>query len=737
MVEPPLKLPLVNQKRSMKAKKMAKSKILVVEDELIIAMEIEDRLHTLGYDVVDVVSSGHDAIQVAAEMQPELVLMDIMLKGEMDGIQAASQIQTRFHIPIVYLTAYADEDTLQRAKVSSPFGYLLKPFEKRELQIAIEMALYKHQMEKKLRQSERWRTTILNGIGDAVIATNQQGSITFMNPVAERLTGWTQEEILYRPLQNAFNLLEKEGDSSNENEAPAMTEWPADTFLIAKNGTKRPIDHNVSPIKDEYGNLVGHVIVFRDVSERRKIEHTLHRHRNHLEELVKERTSDLLTANQQLSKEISERKRVEQALEAERTSLAKRVAERTIELNMANTELAHAARLKDEFLANMSHELRTPLSAILGFSEILMEQTQGPLNPPQQKSLQTIAQSGRHLLSLINDILDVSKIEAGKIELEIDLVSIELVSQVSIQFVRQMAKQKNIQLFLKLAASLPTLWADERRVKQILVNLLTNAVKFTLPDGKVGLEVYGDTQRDVIHFTVWDSGIGIAEEDMTRLFQPFVQADSSLARHHGGTGLGLVLVSRLTDMHGGGISVQSKKGEGSRFTITLPLSESLYVASSSYKNWQKSNENADSSAQEVIADSPSQPAAVNQPLILLAEDNQKNIELIISALVNQGYRIILAEDGLEAIERVQKEKPDLILMDIQMPGLDGLEAIRRLREDKTFNTPIIALTALILGGDRERYLLAGANEYLSKPINLKKLSEMIKHFLAQGKHVGE
>ena len=243
----------------------------------------------------------------------------------------------------------------------------------------------------------------------------------------------------------------------------------------------------------------------------------------------------------------------------------------------------------------------------------------------------------------------------------------------------------------------------------------------------MGLEVYGDSQREVIHFTVWDSGIGIAEKDMIRLFKPFVQVDSSLARHHGGTGLGLVLVSRLTEMHGGGISVQSEVGKGSRFTITLPLSESIHTTSSYYNDWHESSH---------PSDSVSVPATVDQPLLLLAEDNQKNINVIMSYLADQNYRLIVARDGLEAIERVKNDKPDLILMDIQMPRLDGLEAIRRLRADKTFETPIIALTALTLEGSRERCLFAGANEYLSKPISLDRLYKMITHFLAQGKHVG-
>lgn len=328
---------------------MAKSKILVVEDEIIIAMEIEDRLDSLGYEVVDMVSSGAEAIQAAVEMPPDLVLIDIMLKGSMDGIEVASQMQARFHIPVIYLTAYADENTLQRAKTSRPFGYLVKPFEKRELQIAIEIALYKHQMESKLRENEQWRTTILNSIGDALIATDRQGYITFMNPVAEQLTGWTEQESLGQPLPQVFNIVNDKTITLSWNSLTRelkdeLVGWPDHTLLIAKDGAKRAIDENVAPIKDENGQLIGRVFVFRDVSQRKKIEQALDRYRDHLEELVKERTSELLEANQQLNKEISTRIRVEQALEAERTTLAQRVAERTIDLNkdMAGS-LAHQA----------------------------------------------------------------------------------------------------------------------------------------------------------------------------------------------------------------------------------------------------------------------------------------------------------------------------------------------------------------------------------------------------------
>ena len=265
-----------------------------------------------------------------------------------------------------------------------------------------------------------------------------------------------------------------------------------------------------------------------------------------------------------------ERKRAEATLAEERASLASRVAERTAELSAANAELARAARLKDEFLANMSHELRTPLNAILGLTEALQEQNRGPLNEHQLKSLRTIEESGRHLLSLINDILDLSKVGAGKLELQLEPVAVDMVCQASLMFVKQAAVKKRIRVSFDGSRSPATILADQRRLKQVLVNLLSNAVKFTAEGGQIGLEVTGDPEWQVVHFAVWDTGIGIAQEDLRRLFKPFVQLDSSLARQYEGTGLGLALVTRLTELHGGSVSVDSQPGQGSRFTVTLP-----------------------------------------------------------------------------------------------------------------------------------------------------------------------
>ena len=259
---------------------MTNAQVLIVKDEVIVAENIRTRLLSLGYAVSAVVSSGQEAIQKAAEMHPDLVLMDIKLEGDMDGVEAAEQIRARFDIPVVYLTAYANDDTLQRAKITEPFGYILKPFEVRELQTAIEMALYKHKVESKLKQSERWLATTLRSIGDGVIATDAKGCVVFMNPVAEALTGWKQEEAWGRDLTKVFNIIDEETHKVTETPATkAIREGVvlglANHTLIPRDGTEIPIDDSAAPIRDDKGNVSGVVLVFRDITERKRAEEEL------------------------------------------------------------------------------------------------------------------------------------------------------------------------------------------------------------------------------------------------------------------------------------------------------------------------------------------------------------------------------------------------------------------------------------------------------------------------------
>jgi PAS domain S-box-containing protein len=397
------------------------------------------------------------------------------------------------------------------------------------------------------------------------------------------------------------------------------------------------------------------------------------------------------------------------------------------QLTRMNQELIRATHLKDEFLANMSHELRTPLNAILGMTEMLQEaDVFGAINPQQLKALKTVERSGSHLLELINDVLDVAKIEAGQVELDLAPTAIAPLCQSSLAFVKQSALKKDIQLTVNLPADLPTILLDERRIRQVLINLLNNAVKFTPQEGQITLEVIslasslGSKETPYLRFAVTDTGIGITPAEQQRLFQPFVQVDSALNRQYQGTGLGLALVKRIVELHGGQVGLTSEVGVGSCFTFDLPYAKGMATTPISSPAIPSST----------VATTPA-----TAPLILLAEDNEANISTIVSYLQAKGYRVDIAHNGQEAIDCLQHLTPDLILMDIQMPGMDGLEAIGHIRRDPRFNeVPIIALTSLAMPGDRDRCLAAGATEYLSKPVRLKQLVESIQTLILPDRH---
>jgi PAS domain S-box-containing protein len=400
------------------------------------------------------------------------------------------------------------------------------------------------------------------------------------------------------------------------------------------------------------------------------------------------------------------------------------------QLTETNQQLARATRLKDEFLANMSHELRTPLNSILGMNEAIQEEIFGSINEGQLKALQTIENSSTHLLTLINDILNVAKIESGQTTLELKATEIDSLCKSSMVFIKQQALTKRIQLIPRIPKHLPEIMIDETRIRQVLINLLNNAVKFTLEGGTITLEVSqvqlessttNLTPLNYIKIAVIDTGIGISAENIQKLFQPFIQIDSALNRQYTGTGLGLALVKRLVELHGGNVELTSEIGVGSCFAINLPMNIGDPAIEEQIEH--------DLSGQPQIGQS--QTEGLVSPLILLAEDNAANITIFSIYLEAKGYRILLATDGQQAIDLTKAEHPDLILMDIQMPIMDGLEATKQIRLDPNLaDIPIIALTALAMEGDRDRCLEAGANEYLSKPIKLKQLDNLLKEILA-------
>jgi signal transduction histidine kinase len=412
--------------------------------------------------------------------------------------------------------------------------------------------------------------------------------------------------------------------------------------------------------------------------------------------------------------------------------LEAKVAERTEELvsvnrrlEESNRELTKASRMKSEFLANVSHELRTPLNAIIGFSELLLDLRHPAGEEERRQYLEDILASGRHLLEIINDILDLSKIEAGKMTLHLEEFPVEEVVEEALAMVTPVARMKGIQIGPRCDGGLPAVLADAAKVKQILYNLLSNAVKFTPEGGRV--EVAAAVNGRSVALTVSDTGIGIALEDQERIFSEFLQLDGSYARRYQGTGLGLALVKRFVEMHGGRIWVESRPGSGSRFSFTIPLPGAAPAGGSAEGD-------EESAAPGGGAPAGSSSGAFRRPrparTILIVEDNPLNLKLARDVLRRRGHNVIEAVSGQEALRKVRESAVDLILMDLQLPDMDGLEATWRLKADPaTRDIPTIALTAHAMKGDDERARQAGCCGYIAKPIDTARFPSQVEAFL--------
>ncbi|ASC73774.1 uncharacterized protein XM38_047460 [Halomicronema hongdechloris C2206] len=461
----------------------------------------------------------------------------------------------------------------------------------------------------------------------------------------------------------------------------------------------------------------------------------------------------------------------------ENISDRKRAAE---ELRQTNAALERATRLKDEFLANMSHELRTPLNAILGLSEVLQEHVYGPLNQRQTKAITTIEHSGRHLLELINDILDLSKIEAGKFELQPAEVSVRRLCEASLEVVQPMAARKAIGLNVDRADAIDCIWADERRLRQVLINLLTNAIKFTPDGGQVTLSIsWAETDlpmvspaanqlasatdapatsastetapfpaevtpssHPMIEFAVTDTGIGIAPEHVDRLFKAFVQIDSRLNRQYSGTGLGLALVKRIAELHGGDVAVTSQVGAGSCFTVRLPqpsLASADTVAANG--NMRLSTVPSSSGHPEPTTDSPRPSNLQDQGhgraasrrhhlTILLSHDSDATADTWGDYLMDKGYGVIKATDGETTLALARVHRPDVILMDIPTLGNSEVEVIGQIRQEPELQTAlIVALVAMPMAAEQQHRLEAEVDAYLTKPVRLRHLIETLQHLV--------
>ncbi len=435
--------------------------VLVVEDERIVGKDIEQRLKDLGYKTVGIVSTGQKALEKTEQLKPAVVLMDIRLKGEMDGIEAAEIIKSRFQTPVIYITAYADQRTLERAMVTEPFGYLLKPFNERDLRTTIEMALYKHKIEKRLRESQEWLSTTLRSIGDGVVAVDVTGLVTFMNPVAEGMIGVKQEEAIGRELTEMFMLVREDGKPGVANPlAQAIMDGKVKTFsehslLVLKDGRRIPVDNSVAPIRDGRGNITGGVLVLRDVSERKQLEN----------------------------------------------------------------QLMHSQEMKvlGQLAAGVAHEVRNPLNAILAITEALFQDIGE--NKEYQPYLGHIRTQVTRLSELMKDLLELGKpIQHSQMRSE----SLLDLSVGAINLWKQTAISAANPLFFDPHDGVDkvSVMVDGPRLQQVFINLLENAVQHSPAGSEVLLRIF-EPAGGTVRVRISDKGSGIAEDRLEKIFEPF------------------------------------------------------------------------------------------------------------------------------------------------------------------------------------------------------------------------
>ncbi len=590
-------------------------------------------------------------------------------------------------------------------------------------------------LEENLRRSEERYHHLFDNLNDAVfLADIETGRIVETNHQAEVLLGKPRDEIVGMHQ----SLLHPPGKDEEYKRrfATHIEKGRAadyDGEVVRKDGTIVPVLVSASALTLGGRRLI--LGLFRDVTERKQADEQLRGQAA----LLKFKNFELEAQRQQLRAQQEELVGTNAALER-----AKETAEAANrELQDANWELkrameqsnrmAAAAEVanasKSEFLANMSHEIRTPMTAILGFSENLLDPDLSESD--RLNAINTIRRNGKHLLSIINDILDLSKIEAGKLEMECTRCSpLEMLADVK-SLMRVRAEAKGLAFDVEYAGPVPeTIQSDPTRLRQILINLLGNAIKFTETGGvRVAALCVNDEDRGArMQFDVIDTGVGMTAEQLARLFQPFTQADTSTTREFGGTGLGLTISKRLAEMLGGDITVESEPGKSSTFRLT--------VAAGPLDNVRIFDSPAEAEILKTERQDKASAARAAEQLdcrILLAEDGPDNQRLISFILKKAGAAVTVAENGKVALDRALAARDegnpfDVILMDMQMPVLDGYQATRQLRS-RGYAALIIALTAHAMAGDREKCLEAGCDDYAAKPIDRRKLIEKIASHL--------
>ncbi|MGA2485176.1 MAG: PAS domain S-box protein [Roseiarcus sp.] len=508
--------------------------------------------------------------------------------------------------------------------------------------------------DQRLRDQQFYTRSLIEANIDAIMTTDPSGIITDVNKQMEALTDCTRDELIGAPFKNYFTDPERAEAAINR----VLSEKSVTDYELtarARDGKQTVVSYNATTFYDRNRTLQGVFAAARDVTERKRVE---------------------------------------------------------AELQQAKAAAESASRTKSDFLASMSHEIRTPMNAIMGIADLLAKTA---LSPEQDKYVQIFRRAGDNLLNLINDILDLSKVEASQLELERTGFSLKDHLEKVTEMVAARAHEKGLSLVCEIAPNVPNdLIGDPTRLRQVLLNLLGNAIKFT-QSGEVSLRVAPDANPSVptaLRFTVSDTGIGIPAEKLGRVFERFTQADSSTTRRFGGSGLGLTISKRLVELMGGRIWAESKVQEGSVFAFAAP-----------FEIWAAPHRLTDA---PVGADSE---PPLRELRILLAEDSPDNCTITMAYLENTPYRVEIAETGAIACEKFKTGVYDLVLMDRQMPVMDGLTATRTIRAWERVNgrspTPIVALTASALKGDRETCLAAGCTAFLTKPIKQEVLLQAI------------
>jgi PAS domain S-box-containing protein len=539
-----------------------------------------------------------------------------------------------------------------------------------------DFTLQRH-ADEALAEQREWLETTLRSIGDAVIATDERGHVVFMNPVAEHLTGWRVDQARDRPCSDVFHVINENTRQPVENPVSRVLKEGVvvglanHTVLIAAGGEECPIDDSGAPIRNRDGQIVGVVLVFRDVSDRRR----------------------------------AEAEREAAGYERERLLIAER---------MARAEAERANRLKDDFVAMVSHELRTPLNAILGWTDLMLR------NPEDQalagRALDVIARNTRLQSQLISDLLDISRIVSGKLRLEIQRVDLSAVIDDAIETVQHAADAKQIRLDRHIDPSFGPVAADPARLQQVVWNLLSNAVKFTPRQGhiQVTLRKTG-SQAEII---VEDNGAGIHADFVPHVFDRFQQADASRTRRFGGLGLGLSIVKSLVEFHGGGVLAESEgEGKGAKFTITLPLAALPDLQGAL--------------ALAAPAEASTRDVSLAGISVLLVEDESDAAEFVKRLLEKHGAQVTTAASAPEALELLATGRPDILISDIGLPEMDGYQLIERIRQKgagKREAIPAVALTAFARSEDRTRTMRAGYQAHLAKPIESTELVATVASF---------